>query len=190
MTFPVDKFSSVEIEQVSDTRVSSPRLFRYRSSGNKSPYWMISLTSAPLAYADGVALSAYLDGLQGALTVFDLPNPLPALATNTGCQITTTAGDGASSLTVNTPNDCRAGDFIQIAGNSKVYRITQDSLGAGTKTITITPPLVASVPTAPTNFNYGQDVTFQVALENRSNGTVSASSGKFITHDVELIEQL
>lgn len=189
MMYPTNKFNSVNIEQVSDTRVGEPRLFRNRSYGNKDPYWLITMVTPPLPYSEGMGLAAFLDSLLGAFEKFDLPCPVPQISSNPNSYLSANAIKGTTYLNVVTPNDVKAGDFVQFSGNKKVYRITEDSLGAGTKTIKITPPLVESIPTAPTTMLYGDDVVFQVSLEDRSAGEITAERGKFIIHDVELIEQ-
>lgn len=190
MIFPTSKFQSVTVEQVSDTRVGEARLFRNRSYGNKEPYWLFTMITPPLPYAEGMGLAAFLDSLLGGFEKFDLPCPVPQISSNPNSTLNTTANKGATQLNVATPNDARSGDFVQVAGSKKVYRVTQDSLGAGTKTITITPPLMESVLSAPSTLLYGNDVVFQVSLEDRSAGEVTAERGKFMIHDVELIEQL
>lgn len=190
MTFPIDVFSVIEISQVSDTRSGPQRLFRYKHEGFRSPFWMMNITTPPLDYQTGVGLSAYLDSLQGNLNTFDLPNPLPSIANNPASIIYATASVGATTLLVNTATDCRAGDFIQLNSGTKVYRIVSDSFGIGNKSITITPPLIQSVNSVPVAFNYGSDVVFRVSMEDRGEATIAASNGNFITHDVELIEQL
>lgn len=196
MTFPIDKFEVAGIEQVSDTRTPKPRLFRYRYRGSKKPFWQINLTSVPLDYATGLAVAAYLDGLEGALTVFNLPCPIPALASYTGLTVASAVGKDASTVTVtglpaNQAEALMAGDFIQFAGSPKAYRLTKTTFSnaSGDAIAWVTPRLMAGMNSG-VAVSYGDAVQFQVAMEKRNSADVDAKKGKFMVHDVELIEQL
>lgn len=190
MTFPVNAFAAVEIEQEHDTRVSRRRLFRYRNAGNKSPFWAINLTTPMITKAEGMGLSAYLDSLQGALTIFTIKNPLPAIQDNPNSFVSATASSGTNQITVSTPGDCVAGDFIRPTNSPKVYRVVQGALGSGVKNIVITPRLMVDITSVPLSMQYGSEVDFQVCLVNRSGGEFEGNREDYTVIDAELIEQL
>ncbi|QJR79603.1 hypothetical protein CA267_001720 [Alteromonas pelagimontana] len=196
MTFPVDKFSDASFELVPDTRLPSARLFRYRSKGSKDPYYMISLTSSMLDYAEGMGVAAVIDSYMGGEAIFPLPNPFPEIASHTGLTLAQVVQRGARQIVIaglptNRSNAVPAGDFIQISGSEKAYQIAigDDSDSTGRALVTLSQPVIQAY-SASAQIAYGKHVEFQVCVEDRSSCEVSAKNSKFIVHDVELIEQL
>lgn len=196
MTLPTDQFAQINIEQIVDVRLSGGNRYRRnRRLGNKKPYWMISLTTVPLDYSEGVKLSAYLNSLLGELSVFSLKNPLPALAVRSGVSTSSTAGKNDTTVALggfsaSQPQAVMAGDFIRFNGHSKVYRVTAtaNANSGGTAVVKVTPPLMQSVNSA-TGVEYGADVNFQVSLRDTVEMSVNGSDAGYSVYNIDLIEQ-
>lgn len=193
--FPIDKFSSVNIELVSDSRSPKARLSRWKSEGNKSPYYSLTLTSPPLDYREGRAVAAKLDSYHGNLTNFNLNNPIPPIKAHTGLFLYQAASKNSNQVVIGgfSPNQIdavAAGDFIQIGSDTKVYGIAEDSDANSSSrcTVKLSQSLIddhaSTEPVA-----YGKDVVFQVCMEDRDSADITVKDNKFIVHDVELIEQ-
>lgn len=196
MIFPTDVFSKINVELTSDTRAPDQRLFRYRSRGILAPYYTISLTTPPLEYEQGVGVAAMLDGFQNELEIFDLPNPIPSVKVHSGLTLAQAASEDDRQIVVqglspSQQNAVAAGDFIQIGGDKKAYRImmSADSDGTGQATVTLTQNLLADYALS-SAIKYGENVVFQVSMVDRGSATIDADMRNLMVHDVELIEQL
>lgn len=189
MDFPVNKFSQVSIEQVVDVIAPKERLKRVKRQGSKSPYWLISLTTTPLEYAEGMAFFAYLNSQLGALNNFVLPNPKPEIATHPSAAVSVDAAKGSTTLTFDSA--VMPGDFFNVAGHAKTYQIVMSGSAdsGGNVTATITPPLMEAV-TSGTAIKYGSDAEFQVSLRQTLPAEISANNSKYMIFDIELIEQI
>lgn len=194
--FPINKFSSVNTELVSDSRAPKERLKRYKSEGPKTPYYRFTLTTPPLPLREGMALAAVLDSYHGNINNFDLSNPIPQQKAQTGLYLYQAANKGAGTVVLAgaQPNEVDAviaGDFIQINGSRKAYRILADSNAnsSGHVEVKLTQALIQNY-LAPSVVKYGANVVFQVCMEDRDSADITAKDSKFISHDVELIEQI
>lgn len=194
--FPVDKFTSVKAELISDSKAPKPRLFRYKSEGGLEPYYQFNLTTPPLSLREGMAVDAVLDSFHGNITNFDLKNPIPQQKAQEGLYLYQSAPKGSNTIIVagflpNETDAVIAGDFISITGSRKAYRacFDADANSSGQASITLTQGLIKSY-LAPSNIKYGRDVVFQVSLEDRDSAEISVEKNQYIVHDVELIEQI
>lgn len=187
MSYPIHPYAKIEIEQINDIRTSKSRYYRNRARGNKSSYFMLAITSPAIPYAEFVAYSAQIEALEGELSIFTLPNPLPPLASFSGHTVATTANQGVKQITIDTASNYRVGDFVQFAGHAKVYRISGVAQGAQI-TLTLSCPLVETV-TAGTAITYGADVEFQLCMTSNYSATTDAKNSKFGVITSELIEQ-
>jgi hypothetical protein len=195
MTFKITEFSSVVSSQVVDVRTPGARYNRSRVEGNKKPYWMFELTSTPLPYEEAMGVSAHLDSLNGSLEIFTMPPPLPALAVRTGLTIHTASVKGSNILyvggfTANQLSSAKAGDYMQLAGHQKAYRIVENANAdaTGEASITVTPRLFeASVLNEVVK--YGDAVQIQCCLEDVVEMPVKANSGKYVAFDLTVMEQ-
>lgn len=185
--FPVDKFSKVTIEQLVDIRISDTRYYRNRARGNKSPLFMISLTSSPLPYEEHTEVSAQIEAYEGELEIFQITNPLPALAVFTNKNVNATFSRGTKTIVITGNHAFRVGDFVQFNNHLKVYRISEVISGANT-TISLSCPLIETIINT-TQLIYGANVIFQVCLSDNYSQEVSIRNSKFGVVDVELIEQ-
>lgn len=196
MTFPINRFRDLEIEQIVDVIAPPERLKRVKRQGNKKPYWLISLTTVPLEYAAGMELAAYIDSQLGAINNFLLPNPQPSIVSRTGIFVSSDVAEGQtqiplSGLTPNQQSAVAAGDFINFNGSAKTYRMvsTETASVSGNLTAKVTPPLVEPV-TAGTLVNYGVNAMFQVSLRDKFQANISVGKSKRLVFDIELIEQI
>lgn len=194
--FPVSKFSSVKVSLQSDVISPKPRLFRYKSETSREPYYKFELTSVPLPLKEGVMVDSFLDSCHGNLKNFDLQNPIPQHKAHSGLFLGQSANKGSDTIVLagvqpNEPEAVTAGDFLQINGSKKAYRILEsaNSNSSGQVTVKLTQGLIQSH-SAGATIAYGTDVTFQVCVEDRDSGEISVKQSKFVVHDLELIEQI
>ena len=185
--FPVDKFSQISVEQMTDTRTPSARYYRNRARGNKAPFFMLALTTPPLPYAEHMEVSAQIESYEGELEIFTLQNPLPELASFSNKNVNAAFAAGVKSVVIGGSHAFRVGDFVQFTNHSKVYRIASVATASNT-TIGLSCPLVESINNT-TDLIYGANVVFQVCLSDNYSQEVEARNGKFGVVDVELIEQ-
>lgn len=194
--FPIDKFSSVKAELVSFVIAPEERLRRYKSASSKSPLYRFTLTSPPLDFREAMAVDAVLDSYHGNLTNFQLKNPIPQQKQNTGLFLQQHASKGDETISIggfaaSEQDAVIAGDFISINGNTKGYRVCfdADANSAGIAEVTLTQTLLQDH-LSPSTIKYGEEVVFQVCMEDRDSADITAEQSKFVVHDVELIEQL
>lgn len=194
--FPTDKFASVKAELVTDSRAPKERLTRYKSEGPLTPYYRFTMTTPPLPLREGMAVDAVLDSYHGNIKNFDLPNPIPQQKAQSGLFLYQAASKGDDLITLagfeeNEVDAVIAGDFITISGSRKAYRVVFDANAnaAGHAQVKLTQGIIQDY-AAPSGVTYGADVVFQVCMEDRDSAEISAKDSKFVSHDVELIEQL
>lgn len=196
MTFPINEFSKLSLEPVVNTKFSDKaRYNRSRGIGAKRDFWMISVTNPPVPYREGMGIGAVLNSYRGGYEITALPNPFPALEARTGLRINSASLDESTTIEVkNLPISnsvaMAGGDFINISGHPKVYQIVFNvsSNSSGVGTATITPPLFQDVPSN-TEISYGEDVVFQVCLDDVVSAEVDAKAGKFMVFSFDLMEQ-
>jgi hypothetical protein len=196
MTFRINNYEDVDIEQVVDVRLPGKNKYnRSRVEGPNRPFWQIDIVTQSMPYAQGMGVAAYLDSLKGGLEIIEVPNPLPEIVTRTG--LSTLTIDNKESKTIritgfgsNQQNAVVAGDFIKHSASQKIHRIvdTLNANGAGNVTATITPELYADT-VAGGVLKYGDAISFQCCLKDYYSMKVSANKGKFITFNITLMEQ-
>lgn len=188
MTFPTNAFKAVEFEQVDDVRVTTDRLYANRARGSKATYFRFALATPPTPYNQGMRIGAKLAQYQSGLKVFTLPNPLPPIGNQAAIQLDGVALTGSTSIDVTgISGTIYAGDFIRIAGSTKCYMVAEDTT---TSPIELTSELVQTYAND-SAVDYGVDVDFQVSLSaNASMIKVGANQSKFISYDIEVIEQI
>ena len=194
--FPTQDFESIQAELVSFTVIPKPRLQRYRSKSSKSPYYQFSLQSQIKPYREFSRIDAVLDSYQGEYEVFKLPNPMISHKAQTGLFLNVTANKGTSVVEIGglSPNEIdavAAGDFIQINGSAKAYRIKQDANAnaSGIVEVHLTQGVIQSYNAAST-VDYGDNVEFQVSMTDRDSDATTADKSRWGSHFVELIEQI
>lgn len=194
--FPTNDFESIQAELISHTIIPKPRLRRYRSKSGKEPYYQFSLQSQIKPYREFSRMDAVLDSYQGEFEVFSLPNPMISHKAQTGLYLFQDANKGDDTVILGGANTNEvdavvAGDFLQINGSKKAYRILSDAnaTAAGRVTVKLTQPLIQNY-ISPSVVKYGGDVEFQVSMTDRDSDATTADKARWGSHFVELIEQI
>jgi hypothetical protein len=194
--FPTNDFESIQAELISHTIIPKARLRRYRSKSGKEPYYQFSLQSQVKPYREFSRIDAVLDSYQGEFEVFSLPNPMISHKTQTGLYLFQDANKGDDTVILGGANTNEvdavvAGDFLQINGSKKAYRILSDAdaTAAGRVTVKLTQPLIQNY-ISPSTVKYGEAVEFQVSMTDRDSDATTADKARWGSHFVELIEQI
>ena len=194
--FPTNDFESIQAELISHTIIPKARLRRYRSKSGKEPYYQFSLQSQVKPYREFSRIDAVLDSYQGEFEVFALPNPMVSHRTQTGLYLYQAANKGAGTVVLAgaQPNEVDAviaGDFIQINGSKKAYRVLEDANAnsSGLVDVKLTQTLIQNY-LAPSVIKYGSEVEFQVSMTDRDSDATTADKARWGSHYVELIEQI
>lgn len=194
--FPTNDFESIQAELISHTIIPKARLRRYRSKSGKEPYYQFSLQSQIKPYREFSRIDAMLDSYQGEFEVFALPNPMISHKAQTGLYLYQSANKGADTIvlggaTSNEIDAVIAGDFLQINGSKKAYRVLSDANAdaAGRVTVKLTQPLIQNY-ISPSTIKYGDAVEFQVSMTDRDSDATTADKARWGSHYVELIEQI
>ena len=152
-TFPTSpKFQSLAVSSNQGTFVSRSISGRRQSRQIGGQYWRLRASFPPMPRAQFAPIYAFVIAQRGRYESFSV---IPAvISTGQGSPAGTPLIDGASqtgrSLVTNGWSNSivlfKAGDYLKIAGNDKVYMVTADvsSDGSGDATIAIEPALVAS----------------------------------------------
>ena len=194
--FPTNDFESIQAELISHTIIPKARLRRYRSKSGKEPYYQFSLQSQVKPYREFSRIDAVLDSYQGEFEVFALPNPMISHKTQTGLYLYQDANKGADTIVLGGVPSSEidaviAGDFLQINGSKKAYRVLSDANAdaAGRVTVKLTQPLIKNY-VSPSVVKYGDAVEFQVSMTDRDSDATTADKARWGSHFVELIEQI
>lgn len=144
--------SAIKIQSMQPTRVSISHNLRRSVRSNGAQRWVISADWIGLTRAQFAPIQAFVIAQRGQWDIFTAILPahkLPqGLATGTP-QINGANQQGRSlttrGWTANLANALKAGDFIGIAGQTKVYLVTADvsADASGLATIPIEPALMA-----------------------------------------------
>lgn len=194
--FPTNDFESIQAELISHTIIPKARLRRYRSKSGKEPYYQFSLQSQIKPYREFSRIDAMLDSYQGEFEVFALPNPMISHKAQTGLYLYQAANKGTDTVVLAgaQPNEVDAviaGDFIQINGSKKAYRVLEDANAnsSGHVLVKLTQTLIQNY-LAPSVIKYGSEVEFQVSMTDRDSDATTADKARWGSHYVELIEQI
>jgi len=152
-TFPTSpKFQSLAVSSNQSTFVSRSISGRRQSRQIGGQYWRLRASFPPMTRAQFAPIYAFVIAQRGRYESFSV---IPAvISTGQGSPAGTPLVNGADqtgrSLVTNGWSNSivlfKAGDYLKIAGNDKVYMVTADvsSNGSGEATIAIEPALVAS----------------------------------------------
>lgn len=152
-TFPTSpKFQSLAVSSNQSTFVSRSISGRRQSRQIGGQYWRLRASFPPMTRAQFAPIYAFVIAQRGRYESFSV---IPAvISTGQGSPAGTPLVDGASQTGRSLVTDgwsnsivlFKAGDYLKIAGNDKVYMVTADvsSDGSGDATIAIEPALVAS----------------------------------------------
>ena len=152
-TFPTSPaFQSLAVSSNQSTFVSRSISGRRQSRQIGGQYWRLRASFPPMTRAQFAPIYAFVIAQRGRYESFSV---IPAvISTGQGSPAGTPLVDGASQTGRSLVTDgwsnsivlFKAGDYLKIAGNDKVYMVTADvsSDGSGDATIAIEPALVAS----------------------------------------------
>ena len=152
-TFPTSpKFQSLAVSSNQSTFVSRSISGRRQSRQIGGQYWRLRASFPPMTRAQFAPVYAFVIAQRGRYESFSV---IPAvISTGQGSPAGTPLVNGADqtgrTLVTNGWSNSiaifKAGDYLKIAGNDKVYMVTADvsSDGSGDATIAIEPALVAS----------------------------------------------
>ena len=152
-TFPTSpKFQSLAVSSNQSTFVSRSISGRRQSRQIGGQYWRLRASFPPMTRAQFAPIYAFVIAQRGRYESFSV---IPAvISTGQGSPAGTPLVNGADqtgrSLVTNGWSNSivlfKAGDYLKIAGNDKVYMVTADvsSNGSGEASIAIEPALVAS----------------------------------------------
>lgn len=187
INFPIGEFSFISIQPMVDTRFNDPRYYMNVARGNKSPYYVMSLTTSKLPYDEYMALTAVIEASEGILETFTIAHPLPALATFSDQNVHANFNAGSKEVLITGNREFKVGDYIQFSTHTKVYRIASVLRQTNT-TIGLTCPLVEDILSSST-MKYGENVEWKFRLNSEFSTDIAARESKFGIIDVELIEQ-
>ena len=152
-TFPTSPaFNSLNVKSVQHTYVSRALSGRRQVRQLGGQFWKMTATFPPMTRAEFAPIYAFVVKQRGRYESFTI---VPAVVSTgqgspTGTPLVNGASQTGRSLVTDGWNASiaifKAGDFLKIAGNDKVYMCTTDvsSDGSGNATISIEPALVAS----------------------------------------------
>ena len=185
-TFPTSPaFNSLNVKSVQHTYVSRALSGRRQVRQLGGQFWKMTATFPPMTRAQFAPIYAFVVKQRGRYESFTI---VPAVvSTGQGSPAGTPLVNGASQTGRSLVTDgwnasiaiFKAGDFLKIAGNDKVYMCTTDvsSDGSGNATISIEPALVASP--ADDGAITHSSVSFTVALTSGIQEFSTDTSGLF-----------
>ena len=185
-TFPTSPaFNSLNVKSVQNTFVSRALSGRRQARQLGGQFWKMTATFPPMTRAQFAPIYAFVVKQRGRYESFTI---VPAvISTGQGSPAGTPLVDGASQTGRSLVTDgwnasisiFKAGDYLKIAGNDKVYMVTADvsSDGSGDATISIEPALVAS-PADDAAITHSS-VSFTVALTSGIQEFSTGTSGLF-----------
>ena len=195
-TFPSSPaFNSLNVQSVQPTFVSRTISGRRQARQIGGQYWRMTASFAPMTRAQFQPIYAFVMSQRGRFESFSLTLPVikSGLGTPTGTPLVNGASQTGRSVVTDGWNAdtvvFKAGDFVKLAGNDKVYMITSDiqSNGSGQATLAIEPALVAS----PANNEtvVAENIPFTVALTGGVQEFATGTTGLF-AYDVDFEEVL
>ena len=195
-TFPSSPaFQSLNIQSIQPTFISRTISGRRQARQIGGQLWKMTATFPPMTRAQFAPIYAFIVAQRGRYESFSLippvvgnpqgsagGTPLVNGASQTGRSLVT---DGWTNSTL----IFKAGDYLKLAGNDKVYMITADvtSSGTGTATLTIEPALIDS-PADNEVITY-ESIPFTVALSSGVQEFATGATGVY-EFEIELEEVL
>jgi len=195
-TFPTSPaFQSLAVSSNQSTFVSRSISGRRQSRQIGGQYWRMRASFPPMTRAQFAPIYAFVIAQRGRYESFSI---VPAvISTGQGSPAGTPLVNGADqtgrSLVTNGWSNSiaifKAGDYLKIAGNDKVYMVTADvsSNGSGEASIAIEPALVAS-PANDAAITHSS-VPFTVALRSGVQEFATGTNGLF-TFEIDFEEVL
>ena len=145
--------SAIKIQSLAPTRVSVAHSLRRSTRTNGAQRWLVTADWMGLTRAQFAPIQAFVIAQRGQWDSFTmvLPGHKAPQGVATGTPLVNGAAQSGRSVvtdgwTPSTAGILKAGDFIGIAGQSKVYMVTADANSdvSGNATLTIEPALMAT----------------------------------------------
>ncbi|WP_130470649.1 hypothetical protein [Candidatus Magnetaquicoccus inordinatus] len=194
--------ADLKIQSVQPTRVSQSQAMNLSVRETGAQRWALSATWAPMTRAQFAPISAFVAAQKGRAGVFTWTLPVfqTPLGVATGTPVV--AGDDQTGTSIVTSGwthsvtgILKAGDYLHVAGQSKVYQVADDcdSDETGNATISIIPGLMVSpadasaitVNNVPFTLSLGSD-TFEYQVTNRGGNDDRAS--KMFVFSLQMVE--
>ena len=185
-TFPSSPaFQSLNIQSIQPTFISRAISGRRQARQIGGQFWKMTATFPPMTRAEFAPIYAFIIAQRGRYESFTLVPPVVGNPQGSagGTPLVNGGSQTGRSLvtdgwTVSTAI-FKAGDYLKLAGNDKVYMITADvsSDGSGNATISIEPALVSS-PADNAVVTY-TSVPFTVALASGIQEFATGTSGLY-----------
>ena len=185
-TFPSSPaFQSLNIQSIQPTFISRAISGRRQARQIGGQFWKMTATFPPMTRAEFAPIYAFIIAQRGRYESFTLVPPVVGNPQGSagGTPLVNGGSQTGRSLvtdgwTVST-TIFKAGDYLKLAGNDKVYMITADvsSDGSGNATISIEPALVSS-PADNAVVTY-TSVPFTVALASGIQEFATGTSGLY-----------
>ncbi|MBF0185470.1 MAG: hypothetical protein HQM06_13950 [Magnetococcales bacterium] len=194
--------ADIKIQSVQPTRVSQSQAMNLSVRSTGAQRFVLSATWPPMNRAQFAPISAFVAAQKGRSGVFTwtLPVYQTPLGVATGAPVVAGANQTGSALVTSgwTPGVngiLKAGDYLSIAGQSKVYQVAEDcnSDGSGNATINIIPSLKVSpsdasaitINNVPFTLSLGSD-TFEHQVINR--GGSDDRTSKLFLFSLQMVE--
>ncbi len=171
-TFPTSPVpADIKVSSFSPTLVSQTQSLKRQVRRRGGQRWAFEVTFPPMTRSEFAPVYAFCIAQRGQYETFTFVPPVVSVpqGTATGTPLVNGAQSAGDNTIVtdgwsNSITALKAGDFLKFSGHNKVYMVTADATsdGSGNATLTIEPPLLASV--ADDEALTVSDVPFTVAL--------------------------
>jgi hypothetical protein len=171
-TFPTSPVpADIKVSSFSPTLVSQTQSLKRQVRRRGGQRWAFEVTFPPMTRSEFAPVYAFCIAQRGQYETFTFVPPVVSIpqGTATGTPLVNGAQSAGDNTIVtdgwsNSITALKAGDFLKFSGHNKVYMVTADATsdGSGNATLTIEPPLLASV--ADDEALTVSDVPFTVAL--------------------------
>jgi len=190
-TFPTSPaFQSLNIQSIQPTLISRTISGRRQSRQIGGQLWKMTATFPPMTRAQFAPIYAFIVAQRGRYESFSLVPPV--VGNPQGSAAGTPLVNGASQTGRSLETDgwsqntaiFKAGDYLKLAGNDKVYMVTADAttaVSSSALTLTIEPALVASP--ANNEVIIYESIPFTVAL---TSGVQEFSTGATGVYEFEI----
>jgi hypothetical protein len=154
-TFPTSPVpADIKVSSFSPTLVSQTQSLKRQVRRRGGQRWAFEVTFPPMTRSEFAPVYAFCIAQRGQYETFTFVPPVVSIpqGTATGTPLVNGAQSAGDNTIVtdgwsNSITALKAGDFLKFSGHNKVYMVTADATsdGSGNATLTIEPPLLASV---------------------------------------------
>ena len=194
-TFPTSPVpADIKVSSFTPTLVSQTQSLKRQVRRRGGQRWAFSVNFPPMTRSEFAPVYAFCISQRGQYETFTFIPPVVSdpQGTATGTPVANGVQSAGDNTIVtdgwsNSITCLKAGDFLKFAGHNKVYMVTSDATsdGSGNSTLTIEPPLLASV--ADNEALTVSDVPFTVALTSDTQEYAAGAPGIY-EFSIELLE--